>query len=324
MQDIQSIAYTASPKVTVIIVNWNSLNYLRACLKSIYHYTPVEQFEVVVFDNASEESVEPIQREFPSVKVLLGKRNYGFAKANNIAAANANGELLLFLNPDTVFTASTIEGMVSVCERRETGIVGVKLLNGDLSVQTSCIQNYPTILNQLFDIEVIRLRWPACPLWNLEPLFRSGIVTSRVEAVSGACFMVRREVFMELNGFSDDYFMYAEDLDLSYRCQAAGYSNLFLNAATVIHFGGKSSGQRGANHWATTMRFESVSLFLRKTRGSLYAWVFRLAMGLAAAARLTFVLIAWPLNNRLFDGAYALSKWRTVLKWAFRVSPNSV
>ena len=103
--------------------------------------------------------------------------------------------------------------------------MGCKLLNTDLSVQLSSIQKFPTILNQVVDAEYLRLRWPQCPLWGIAPLFAENVKLLKVDVIPGACMLLRRKVFEQVGMFSEDYFMYAEDLDLNFKLKAAGFTN---------------------------------------------------------------------------------------------------
>ena len=159
--------------LSIISVNWNSLEYLRECIGSIYDQTHGIDIEIIVVDNASPEGkVETLQRSFPEVRIIKNAANLGFSGANNLGHKYSTGKYLLFLNPDTRLAGPAINIMVDeIRSLPDAGIVGCKLLNTDLSVQTESIQRFPTILNQLLDVEYLRLLWPGCPLWELAPLF---------------------------------------------------------------------------------------------------------------------------------------------------------
>jgi GT2 family glycosyltransferase len=149
----------------------------------------------------------------------------------------------------------------------DAGIVGCKLLNTDLSIQLSSIQKFPTILNQLLDIEYLQVRWPGCPLWNLKPLLSPGVKLSKVDVISGACMLMPRNVFEQVHMFTEDYFMYAEDIDLNYKVKRAGFSNYYVGDAVIIHFGGGSSSQQGVSQWKTVMKYRAMRQYYRNTRG---------------------------------------------------------
>lgn len=303
--------------LSIIIVNWNSVNYLRECLTSIYGNCEGLRNEVIVVDNASpQRDIEQLPAEFPAMMLVKSAANLGFAGANNLGFSRSSGNHLLFLNPDTRILGSAIQTILSHAkDLPRAGIVGCKLLNTDGSIQTSCIQRFPTILNQALDVEFLQLRWPRMSLWGIAPLFADRPAPAKVEVISGACMMVSREVFQAVGGFSEDYFMYAEDLDLCYKVIKANFENYYVGDAEVIHHGGKSSGQREVNEWATQMKFRSILHFCEKTRGSVYTWLFRLALAVTAFCRLVLIAVAFP-----FGKATALksvfSKWRAVLRIA--------
>src|SRR5260370_22558742 len=131
---------------SIVIVNWNSTAFLRECLRSIYATATNLEFEVIVIDNASFDGSEMmVRREFPTVEFVQSRKNLGFAGGNNIAFAHSSGRNVLFLNPDTELTGHALTAMCSVLDTlSDAGVVGCKLLNSDLSVQTSCIQAFPT------------------------------------------------------------------------------------------------------------------------------------------------------------------------------------
>ena len=134
------------PDVSVIIVNWNSREFLRQCLRTVFQHAGDLQFEVIVIDNASYDGSEPmVWSEFPQVVFIQGDENVGFARANNAAATQASGRNLLFLNPDTEVSDGAIETMARFMDATpEAGAVGCRLLNTDGSLQTSCVQAFPT------------------------------------------------------------------------------------------------------------------------------------------------------------------------------------
>lgn len=304
-------------EISIVIVNWNAADYLRDCITSIYEHTRDTLLEIIVVDNASSQpGVDDLKEAFPEITLIKSPENLGFARANNLAFKHSSGSCVLFLNPDTRLVGPAIQIMLAhLRSLPQAGIVGCRLLNSDLSLQTSCIQKFPTILNQAADIEYLRLRWPGCPLWAIGPLFSQSPQPTKVEVISGACMMTKREVLEAVGLFSEGYFMYAEDLDLCYKVKRAGFDNYYLGDAVVIHHGGKSTGQRAVNDWATRMKFKAILQFCRKTRGPLYAGIFRVAIGMVAASRLLLIALAFPfVSDKAFRPVF--SKWRAILKWA--------
>jgi GT2 family glycosyltransferase len=220
----------------------------------------------------------------------------------------------LFLNPDTKLIGAAINVMLDHARLlQDAGIVGCRLLNGDLSVQTSSIRKFPTVLNQILQNEHLRLRWPGFPLWDIGPLFSENAAPAKVEATSGACMMIRREVFAEVGCFSEEYFMYSEDLDLCYKVKRAGYTNYYVGDATVIHFAGRSSRPE----WALTMKCRSDLRFCALNRGRAYAVFFRVALIANAVARLAVIGVLSALRKLKGDEGSLrekAAKWRVVLK----------
>jgi N-acetylglucosaminyl-diphospho-decaprenol L-rhamnosyltransferase len=299
--------------VSILIVNWNSRRFLKACIESIERHTQGLDYEIIVVDSGSFDGCgEMLQRAFPAVRFIQSAHNLGFAKANNLAQRAARGRCLLFLNPDTELVSPAVNLMhAQLLRSPDAGAVGCKLLNADGSLQTSCVQPFPTLLNQLLNAEALRRRFPAARLWGMAPLLDVQAAPAKVEVVSGACVMLRRSTFEQVGGFSEDYFMYAEDLDLCHKLAQAGYSNYCLPAARVRHFGGGSSDSAPSDFSVVMMR-ESIWRFLRKRRGAWYGSAYRVSTLLAALPRLAVLLVAGASPRR----RAALRKWLAVLAWS--------
>jgi N-acetylglucosaminyl-diphospho-decaprenol L-rhamnosyltransferase len=300
-------------ELSIVIVNWNSREYLRKCLESIFRNTQGVQFEVVAIDSGSFDGCDRMLAEcYPQVKFIQSAANLGFARANNVAAAESRGDCLLFLNPDTEIVGNAVGAMCAAMRALpDVGVLGCRLLNSDGTLQSSCIQPIPTIVNQLLGVEAFRRRWPRKRLWGMAALYHEGTEPREVEGVSGACLMVRRATFERVGRFTDEYFMYAEDLDLSYKVRQAGRRNYYVPTATVIHHGGSSSEQ-AASAFATVMMREAVWRFRRRTRGRAYAMAYRVAMLGSAAGRLALLGPAWLAGR---GSAAARAKWLAILRW---------
>jgi GT2 family glycosyltransferase len=305
--------------LSIIYVNWNSVDYLCESIASVLEHTHSVAYEIIVVDNASPEpGVDSLKQSFPDVTIIHSEKNLGFAGANNFGFRHSAGEFVLFLNPDTKLMAPSIDLLIARHKSLpDAGIVGCKLLNTDLSVQLSSIQTYPTILNQAMDAEYLRLRWPECPLWKIAPLFSEKVSLMKVEIIPGACMLLRRSVFEQIGLFSEEYFMYAEDLDLNYKVKAAGLTNYYVGETAIIHHGGTSSSRQRVSHWATIMKYRAMVQLFRKTRGGVYALGYRLAMGAVATGRLALLALMSLLGNLVSDREslnYSREKWKTVLK----------
>jgi GT2 family glycosyltransferase len=281
-------------ELSIIIVNWNSVDYVRECLSSIYEFTHGPEFEVVVVDNASSDSnVDDLLKDFPAIKIAKSAKNLVFN---------------YFL------------GKIRMLP--DAGVVGFKLFNSDLSTQLSSIQKFPKILNQVLDIDFLQKRWPGCPLWDISPLFSEKHGTFKVEMISGACMLLHRPVFAEVGMFSEEYFMYAEDIDLNYKVHQSGFQNYYVASSSIIHHGGGSSSRQSMNQWKTLMKYRAMRMYYQKMYGRSYEGMYRVSMGFSAALRLILLAIVYPISivlRRKSAVAGALEKWRTIFNWAIGV-----
>jgi len=159
------------------------------------------------------------------------------------------------------------------------------------------------------------MRTPGLKWWGIKPLFANVGEAEEVQVISGACIMVKREVFEKVKGFSEDYFMYTEDIDLCYKISHAGYKNYYIGKATVIHHGRGSSRSRESTFSSAAILRESVFIFLEKTRGKIVARCYKRAMMLSAAARLIILKTLIMIIKRESLG-FALKKWEMVFRWA--------
>jgi GT2 family glycosyltransferase len=310
--------------LSIIIVNWNSKDHLRKCLASVLAEARDLTYEIIVIDAASfDGSEEMVRKEFSPVKFIQSRGNLGFSKSNNRAFEASSGEYLLFLNPDTEVVGPAIQALHSVTKSLpDAGAVGCKLLNTDGTLQTSCVQAFPTIFNQLLSAEALRRLTPRARLWGMSAIFENGGKPSPVEMISGACLLMRRTVFEQIGRFSTDYFMYAEDADLCYKARKLGLTNYYFGEAVVIHHGGGSTQQARSN-FSNIMMMESILRFLRKWRGGLYSLCYRLVLSVAALVRVALLLILSPIL--LFQSGVArwrasCSKWFAVFNWGLGLS----
>ena len=307
--------------LSIVIVNWNSLALLRRCLQTVYAGGKTVDFELIVVDNASfDGSAEIVMTEYPQVKFIQSRSNLGFAKANNLGAKQATGRNLLFLNPDTEILGDALGRMSSFLDTTpDAGVVGCKLLDSDMSVQTSCVQPFPSILNQALDTEFLRRSFPRLRLWGMQAIFKDDGQPACVEVISGACLMVKAAVFSRVGQFSSNYFMYAEDVDLCFKVQRAGYLNYYIGDVAVVHHGAVSSGNKSQSNFASIMMRESILEFMRLRRGRMYAVAYQYSTLLVALLRLFLLVAAFPLTSGSHKRDMlrrTLTKWLKVLRWA--------
>jgi N-acetylglucosaminyl-diphospho-decaprenol L-rhamnosyltransferase len=307
--------------LSIIIVNWNSKEYLAKSIASIEAETKGINYEIVVIDSASfDGSEEMLRQNYPHVLFIQSKVNIGFARANNEAFKVSRGRNILFLNPDTDIEASAINVLFKHLESlQNVGIVGAKLLNSDRSVQESCIRAFPTILNQILDSDMLRNLFPKSRLWGTEALLAKNDLPVKVDAVSGACMMMKRAVFENIGMFSTDYFMYSEDIDLCLKVRDTGYNICYIPTAIIVHHGGGSSSQASVNTFSAVMMLESRWRFFRKTRSIWYARLYRFVMFGVCIIRIGLLLLIWvaqKLRGRRFSSGAVLKKWVARLRWA--------
>lgn len=272
-------------------------------------------------DNASfDGSEQMIKKEFDTVRFIQSQQNLGFSRGNNLGFEHSVGRILLFLNPDTELVGPALECMVASMESLpDAGAIGPKLLNSDHSIQTSCLQSFPSIFNQAFSADCLRKMFPTWSLWGNRALFTDISRPVYVEGISGACLMVRRTAFVHVGQFTSTYFMYGEDMDLCYKLQAAGWRNYYVPGAIVIHHGGQSTTAQSDKQFSSVVMRESLFRFMRIHYGGFYARLFQLITALAALCRLSLLGVAMA-----FSSAHAkrnslllsFSKWFRVLRWA--------
>ena len=309
--------------LSIVIINWDSAAFVRKCLQSVYAGTRECNFEVIVVDNASfDECGEMLRSEFPATRFIPSAMNLGFAKANNLGARQAKGRTLLFLNPDTEVMGEALFQMVSFLDATpNAGVVGCRLLNTDLSLQTSCIQAFPSILNQALDTEYLRRAFPGLRLWGTQA-FLADNQPAEVEVVSGACLMIKSDVFKAVGQFSANYFMYAEDADLCFKVRRAGWKNYYLGSVFVVHHGGRSSDKTLESNFAAIMMRESLMEFMRLRRGSLYALAYQFSIVVIAVIRLLLLMAAFFFTLSKHKRATlrpSFAKWVKLLRWGLRM-----
>lgn len=301
-------------KLSILIVNWNSKDYLRKCLESVRSTCTGLDLQVVVVDGGSFDGCgEMIASDFPEVVFVQSVENIGFGRSNNLGFTRVTGDAVLLLNPDTELKPGAVSTMVgALLEQKDSGMIGARLLNSDGSLQLSSIHHLPTPLNSASDSDWLRRRWWA----NCGPSDKGGPV--RVEAVSGACMMMRSEVFRHVGGFSPQYFMYAEDMDLCLKVSRAGFEIYHAPEAVVLHHGGGSSGTQFSK-FSTIMIREALHVYMRSNHGSFTAFLYRVLMGASATVRLMVIgmLLAVRSGKKREEGWVALRKWWSILRWAF-------
>jgi hypothetical protein len=301
--------------LSVVIVNWKSKDYVRECLKTLAAPSSSLEVEIIVVDGGSFDGCgEMLASEFPKIKFVQATENLGFGRSNNLGAESARAGAILLLNPDTEVSADCLSILLNALNvLPQAGIIGPMLLNTDGSLQTSCVQSFPTPLNQTLDSEVLRRRFPRSSLWGTAALTNESD-PSQVEAISGACMLMRADTFRKVGGFSPDYFMYGEDMDLCRKVSDLGLRVYYVPAAKVVHHGGGSSRTQ-ASKFSNVMMRESICRFIRQHSGAFSAFLYRVGIFVSAILRIGLLAPKAALSKGNAPRA-SLSKWVSLLRWA--------
>lgn len=230
-----------STELSILIVNYDTADFLEECLASIYRHPPDCSFEVVVVDNRSpDDSAERVRRLFPQVRLLELEENVGFARANNRALREARGRYLLLLNSDTRALEGSLQGLVrALDENPSVGIVGCKQLDGRDKMQLTW-GRFPSFSNEIARKALHwRLRIDGAQV--REYLDRKYHGSSRVDWVSGSCLIARREAVEEGGLLDENIFLYFEDIDWCRRIQLRGWGILYEPGVRIVHYGGESA-----------------------------------------------------------------------------------
>ena len=232
--------------IDIIIVNYNSTDYLLRCLRSVYDSLHELPAEVLIVDNASKDGVDSVKAEFPQVALLKNRYNMGFAKAINRAFEQSSAPYILLLNPDTYVMNGFFESVLGYMEDNPyVGVIGPEILNHDGSIQGSA-RSFPTPLTALFGRSSLLTR-----LFPNNPFTRANILTTKSDGknpmevgwVSGACMAVRKRAVDDVGLVDERFFMYWEDADWCRRMWEKGWNVVYFPQASVVHHIGVSSGQ---------------------------------------------------------------------------------
>ncbi len=235
-------------KLSIIIVNYNTRDYLKKCLQSIYKNLPAElknfgwEWEIIVVDNASsDDSILMVKKNFPDVKVIENSRNLGFATANNLGIKSTSSEYLLLLNSDCeIFKDSIINLICFMDKNPDVGIVGPKILNSDGSIQFSC-RKFPSFLDASMH-SLIGSFYPNNPFSKRYMLVeKPKNEPFLVDWVSGSCMFIRRQALKDTGLMDEKYFMYVEDTDLCFQMWRKNWKVYYLPYSEVLHHIGKST-----------------------------------------------------------------------------------
>ena len=251
-------------KLSVVIVSYNVSHYLLQCLDSLQRALRGIDGEVIVVDNHSRDNSEAlVHQAHPEVKVIENLHNLGFSKANNIALRQAKGEYALLLNPDTIVADNTIRDCIAFLDLHpDAGAAGVMMLNADGTVAPESRRGVPTPLTSFYKLSGLCRMFPRSPRFGRYYLGHLPWQTpQQIDIVSGAFCMLRRSVLDKVGLLDEDYFMYGEDIDLSYRILKQGATNWYL-PYPILHYKGEST-QKSSFRYVHVF-YQAMLIFFRK------------------------------------------------------------
>ncbi|MBI4686408.1 MAG: glycosyltransferase family 2 protein [Nitrospirae bacterium] len=300
--------------LSVVIVSYNTIGLLEACIRSVLSNLPTCS-EIIVVDNASTDgSSEMIKKTFSMVRLIENKENLGFGKANNQGITISRGQYILLLNSDAEIKPNAINIMINfIGEYPTIGMIGPRLLNDDGTTQPS-VSTLPNLwyvflrmfrLKGLFPtfLKTVALRYGLFG-HTVKSHFQSEANKAlEVDFITGACMLIRRDVIEQVGMFDENFFMYVEDVDLCKRIKESGWKIYYYPESEIVHFGGRSSG--GACRDLSFVSYKSLYYYFRKHYGKPYELGVRLIVVIALGIRAGFNLMLRPIRtikgeNRFF------------------------
>lgn len=279
-------------KLSVIIVNYNVKYFLEQCLHSVVKACAKIDAEIFVVDNNSVDgSVEMVEKKFSSVKIISNKDNKGFSKANNQAIQISSGEYILLLNPDTVVEEDTFEKIIRFMDSHpDAGGLGVKMIDGSGKFLPESKRGLPTPMvafYKMFGLSKLFPRSKTFGKYHLSYLDQNKI--HEVDVLAGAFMLLRKSVLDKTGLLDETFFMYGEDIDLSYRITEAGFKNYYFPETRIIHYKGESTKKSSVNY--VFVFYNAMIIFAKKhfskKNASLFSFIIRIAIYLRAASAIT-------------------------------------
>ena len=297
-------------KLSVVIVNYNVKNYVEQCLLSLHKALEGIEAEVLLVDNHSVDgSVEYLREHFDWVRIVASRHNLGFARANNLAIRMSHGEYVLLLNPDTIVAEPTLrEALAWMDGHAGTGSLGVRMLNACGESARESRRGVPTPMVAFWKMIGLCERMPAHHRFGHYYMgYLDWNTPAAIEVVSGAFCMLRREALDKVGLLDEDFFMYGEDIDLSYRVLKGGYRNYYL-PSLILHYKGEST-QKSSFRYVHVF-YEAMLIFFRKHYSGM-SWLISLPIKAAIYAKATLALFQMQIDRARKSLGFITYEWQT-------------
>jgi len=270
-------------KLSFVIVNYNVKEYLEQLLLSLRRSLQNLSHEIIVVDNASvDDSVPHIRVRFPEVKLIASEKNLGFGKANNIALAQAKGEYIVMINPDTVVQEDTFEKLLEFFDSEpDADAATCKIINPDGSFAVDCRHSIPTPMIAFWKVTGLSKLFPKSKLFAQYNLtYLDPEETYPVPAISGSFMMVKKYVLDKVGYFDERFFMYCEDIDLCHRINEAGFNIYYVPTTQIIHYKGESTKKNNVDYVVTFNK--ALYQFFEKyyAQGSIFLFRWLIVIGI--------------------------------------------
>ncbi|HIA37744.1 MAG TPA: glycosyltransferase [Flavobacteriales bacterium] len=315
-------------KLTIIIVNYNVKHFLEQCLQSVFIATDkLGSSEIIVVDNNSVDgSAKMVAKKFPDVKLIQNEKNVGFSSANNQGIKEAKGQYVLLLNPDTVIEEDTLIKTVQFMNAHpDAGGLGVKMINGKGGFLPESKRGLPTPWVAFCKMSGLSRLFSFSRLFNKYHLgYLDKDKNQKVEILSGAFMLLRKSALDKVGLLDETFFMYGEDIDLSYRLLKGGYQNYYFAETCIIHYKGESTKKGSLNY--VYMFYNAMLIFANKhftpQSASLYAILIKLVILFRAGLEMLIKIIGKILLPGIdaiiiFSGMLQIKKlWEVFIKHA--------